>query len=596
MQGGQIRYRWILLFTLVVGALFLIFCFPTFETSDDATIIRMIDGSKGSTDPHLIYQNVLLGYFYMLLYRIPVRIAWYSVFQCAMVLLCMSVLAWCVISFLKGCKGIITALVLELYLGYECLIQMQYTKTAGLAACAGVMLIIHSAVSHGENPDQRREDGSMKRRFSMQAAAGIALILYGSLMRFQQAAVCVALMGGAILYALIILLRRSGNVSRLVVPFVLAGVLVLGGYAIDALSYSRGRLSGFRRFDAARIELLDHGMPDYSEYAGELKAMGMKKSAYRLLRSWTFADPDVFTAQVLEQIGALKGKTDYLSRENLAGFFKTVPAGMLSRRFFWFFIAAALIWLLSGLYMQSVWNILSALYGMAAFGAMNYYLFCSNRYLVNRVDVPMLLGVSLAFLFLSAEAVPEKRGFLHKDLLTVKENSSLRVRNALAAVMSVLALAAVIIHPALRPDLQLRGGSRAEMFRTYAEKQRKLLYQASEDPDHLYLAKLYTISDDYAFGMFETAPKGSLSNILWLGGWSCNSGCYLDIMDAYGISNPLKDMIDNDKVRLVDNKVGQTVKYLRAYYDDSVEATQVKEIGSFPVYTVRTGSSEEKQG
>ena len=139
---GQVSLRLILLLTLAIAALFLILCFPTFETSDDATIIRMVDGSKGSTDPHLIYQNVILGCFYILLYKLPLRLPWYSLFQILMILISMSVLAWCITVLLGRRKGIIMAVMTDLFLGYECIVQIQYTKTAGLAACAGMMLIL----------------------------------------------------------------------------------------------------------------------------------------------------------------------------------------------------------------------------------------------------------------------------------------------------------------------------------------------------------------------------------------------------------------------------------------------------------------------
>ena len=585
---GQVSFRMIMLLTLAIAALFLIFCFPTFETSDDATIIRMVDGSRGSTDPHLIYQNVILGCFYILLYKLPLRLPWYSLVQILMILISMGVLAWCTVLLLGRKKGIIMAFMTDLFLGYECIVQIQYTKTAGLAACAGMLLILCCGWFM---------DRTDRRRKAFLYGSGICLIAYGSMLRFAQAAVCVALMTGGVLYLLLRLaleesmnsghrrqgIRHRNRILKLAAVFLAALVIVLLCFGIDSISYRYGRLSGFKRFDAARIELLDHGMPSYNENAEELKAMGIRRSAYRLLKGWTFADPDVFTAEVLEQIGSLKEPVDYLNRDQIRGFVSEVPAGMLGRRFFYFFLAAVLIWLFAG---RHDWkDLLCALYSAAAFAAMYYYLYCHGRYLVNRVDVPMLLSLGMTFLFLTGVSNPpgmlQERHFSKGDLLT----------GTCAFAMILI----VMLSPALRPDLQLRGGERAGMFRTYAERSRQLLRHASDDPAHLYLAKLYTISDDYAFGVFDTAPVNCLANILWLGGWSYRSGCYLDIMERYGITNPMRDMIDAENVLLVDHQVDRTLKYLRSYYHPDADAREVSAIGDFPVYRVITDNGAEDQ-
>ncbi len=583
---GQVSLRLILLLTLAIAALFLILCFPTFETSDDATIIRMVDGSKGSTDPHLIYQNVILGCFYILLYKLPLRLPWYSLFQILMILISMSVLAWCITVLLGRRKGIIMAVMTDLFLGYECIVQIQYTKTAGLAACAGMMLILCCG---------RFMDRKAHSRKAILYGTGIGLIVYGSMLRFAQAAVCVALMGGGALYLLLYLVSEKrktspdqdqdigtrDRITRLIGVLFAALVIVLLCFGIDSFSYRFGRLSGFKRFDAARIELLDHGMPDYDENEGELKAMGIRRSAYRLLKGWTFADPDVFTAGVLEQIASLKEPVDYVNRDRIRKFVSEVAAGMLRRRFFWLFLATLLIWLFAGRHDRK--DLLCALYGAAAFTAMYYYLYCNGRYLVNRVDVPMLLSLGMTFLFMTGASYPSgtqpERHFSKSDLLT----------GTCAFAMILI----VMLSPSLRPDLQLRGGERASMFRTYAERSRQLLRQASDDPEHLYLAKLYTISDDYAFGVFDTAPVNCLANILWLGGWSYRTGCYLNIMERYGITNPMRDMIDAEDVLLVDHQVDRTLRYLRSYVQKDVDASEVSTIGDFPVYRVTTGNGAE---
>ena len=59
-------------------------------------------------------------------------------------------------------------------------------------------------------------------------------------------------------------------------------------------------------------------------------------------------------------------------------------------------------------------------------------------------------------------------------------------------------------------------------------------------------------------------------------------------MEAHGITNPYRDVINNDSIYLVDDNIDLTLKYIRQYYDSSAQAVFIKTIGNVDVYQIRS--------
>ena len=88
--------------------------------------------------------------------------------------------------------------------------------------------------------------------------------------------------------------------------------------------------------------------------------------------------------------------------------------------------------------------------------------------------------------------------------------------------------------------------------------------------------------------------KGAIARLIenrlrWLKGeWWENPEQGLDVLEEYGVRNPYRDMIDNDRVLLVDNHIGETLRYLQAYYAPDVKAEEVRKYGQIRVYRIVT--------
>ncbi len=80
-----------------------------------------------------------------------------------------------------------------------------------------------------------------------------------------------------------------------------------------------------------------------------------------------------------------------------------------------------------------------------------------------------------------------------------------------------------------------------------------------------------------------------MDNVYWFGGWECRTPGYTQKMEAHGITNPYRDVINNDSIYLVDdNNIDLTLKYIRQYYDSSAQAVFIKTIGNVDVYQIRS--------
>ena len=89
-------------------------------------------------------------------------------------------------------------------------------------------------------------------------------------------------------------------------------------------------------------------------------------------------------------------------------------------------------------------------------------------------------------------------------------------------------------------------------------------------------------------------PIGAGANTCALGGWPAGSPSYTAVLKQYGVENPYRDSINNDKVYWIDNHIDWTISYLHEYYDDQVQA---KQIGTFDekyaMYQLVSGKEEQ---
>lgn len=545
-------------FSAALNGVFLALCllifYPFFDTNDDMGLISLCSGLRGASDMRLVYMNCALGWVFCRLYETVQGVPWFSLVQYALLYCSLTAATWVLIRKLKHTSSLWLVLLFLLVFSYECYIRVQYTKSAGVMTAAGLSLLFY-AVFQEKLP-------------LLPWLGGLSLTLMGSLYRFNQFACETALFLPLGLFFLFSLFRaerkqRIGRFLRCAGTFMLAGVLALGAYGMDRAMYSDAGWEDFLRYDAARSELIDYGFPDYEKNEEAYLELGIDDSAYQLFRSWTHQDSEKITADVLESLVELKSNR----KINLSfgkKFVQTIGKGILKISAFWVFAAMAAAWLLSG--KKQVPEVLTFL-AEAAFLTLLYgYLFYRGRYLFNRVDIGIWMAAAMvtAWLIRTEKPLPLKR-----------------------AGAALFACAVLLSQCAWREHWRVSAQPAAEKAQ---QEERAVLEEIDRDDTHLYLAKASTLSFARAYGVWDGIPYGIGDNEYPLGGWTAQTATYRTVLERYGVKNPFRDMIGNDTVYLIDDKIDITLNYLRRWYDPGAEAEEVKTIGRYTVYRILAGN------
>ena len=542
-------------FNLTVLVLMLLILRPGYETNDDISISMIANGAWGVRDMHVICQNYLLGKLYNLFYTVGHgMIPWYAILQYAFVFSALTTVTCVLFRRLQSEQAFLVNGILLLYFGYECYIRMQYTKTAGIMLGAGAFLLFYEME---------------KKKINRKAVVwGILLAVTGSLYRFEETAVCCVLVAGIGLYFLMNLKQwgeqKKKRLLTLLGVFGLTGILMVGCEILDQRLYaSDPDWDAFMQYNEYRSNLTDYSIPAFADFEEEYKEMGISKTAYKIFRTGlNFYDPDVYSLDTLKKMDELRPRNN-LSRALAENFLKEFPVGYVKITVFLGFLLLAFLWLFWRKSEKQVW--LVAAYEILAMGLIDFYLYYEGRYLENRVEVGMWFAISLVGIWFLDSA----KMHLNRQLV-------------------LIALGCLLIANQSTWKSRWRGLSEQEV------RDQKYLREGFEDivsvdPEGLYLAKLGTITYT-GYGMFSPVPEGIFENVVWYGGWEMGNPLWVDKMAEYHVTNPYRDLIDQEHVYIVDDKINLTLKYIKEYYQKDVEAELVKESTYLKVYRIKTKS------
>ena len=537
---------------VLILALMLLVMSPSFESNDDTTMCQMVNGSLGVYDAHIMFQNYLLGFLYKTLYMAVGAIPWYAIVQYVVLLTAFSAVTYVILQKMDHYCGLCVTVILLIFFAYECYFKLQFTKTAGIAGGASVLLLLY-AVS--------REKVSWKMILFGELFGAV-----GSMFRYRQFLACGALMAGVGVYLVLELGKnfRGQCVRRLCLYAATFGGLlavVFGLHAVDTRFYSGDEdWAYYVQFNKYRAQLVDRSFPDYDTCEDLYLSLGLNRDAYNLYKGLDINDPDKFTLEIEKSLVAAKPKQQ-LTKAFIERFLKDLTPYHFETPMFYCFLLMFLLWLFWG---EHRWRAVLAVLGeLAAFELVYFYMFYDGRYLINRVDVGLWFSASLVMIWLLK---PEK----------------VRMTRQSGVLLCLVVL--LVDQRYWKESWRVNCGGRDEN----KAAQREVLETLSADKDHIYLAKIInTISVSDSYGPFDTMPTGLLDNISWLGGWTTNMVPYKKILGNYGLQNPYKDMIGNEKVRLIDNNIELTMRYLHEYYDEKAEAVCVGEVGKYKLYQIK---------
>lgn len=505
-----------------------------FEANDDLTLAAFVDGQMARTSIYIPYINIALACLMKGIYTLLGQgIAWHTIGQFVLMLAGFVSISWVLFGRVGYKRGTAVSLIMLLFFGVDVYACISYTKTAAVCTVGGMLLLIYAME---DIPKEERK---------LPVVLGVILCVFGFMLRPMEFLPCFGLTAVLCLRWLWNLLftdkaaakEKLRKLITYAAPFVLVLAISGGLWAVNELAWSRQPWKDYHEFDAVRVAYSDYGRPEYREMPEEYDALGISETAAELLYGGNYFDPDAFGKDTMQSISdAREAKfpaksigecLGVLLDKCVGGFFIHLPVYAC--------VLVLLLWFAAGSHQLRDWLTLIGTLGL--FALLYIYLIYRGRYLVDRVDAGLFLALTAAAAFML-----EKKKLCRERLLT-----------ALCLLLAVFTSC-----------YMTRSNFRAN--RTVDRTEAKAAVNALlADSEHIYLAKLDTV-DDTVYSPFEPAGKGYWDRIILLGGWDCNHPAIMANLALYGVENPYRDIVNNERVYIIDDDIDLTLSHIRERY------------------------------
>ena len=534
---------------LILNAVFLVLAVLIvrvgFESNDDPTLAAFVDGQMANPTAYIPYINIVLGAALKGIYTVLGRAtAWHTFCQYALLYAGFTALSFATCERAGALRGAAVSAVVLLFFGVDAYCIINYTKTAAVCTVGGMTLLLWAYERAGRHPAAY--------------ILGVLLAVMGFLLRHMEFLPCFALMAVLCLRPLWDILaakERAGEkcrrFGRLVLPFALVLVLAAGFYAVNEWAWSKEPWTNYHEFDKIRVALSDYGVPAYAQMPEAYEAIGLSETDVALLGSTNYFDPSVFSAETMRAV--TEARDTLFPRPSLGecvGLFldKAIPGFFVNLPVYGFLLVLVL-WLAAGEHGVRGWLIAACEAGL--FALCYLYLIWRGRYLVDRVDLGLLLA---------AAAV----------LALLLDGAKLRREGLLTAL--VLLCAVGTTHYLMRD--WYRTAPAEDKSETRAAYERIL-----EDDQHLYLAKLDAVTDGL-WSPFEPYAPGYWDRIVLLGGFDCLHPAIMENLARYGVENPFRDCVGNSRVYILEDDIDLTLQFIREHYDPDARAERAEPVST----------------
>lgn len=540
-----------LLFAILLNVAFLavlLLCFEVrFEENDDLTVQKYLDGQTAVKTTFVVYINYFLARLLILLYNISGNaLPIFSLLQYAMLLLSFTGLSYMLFRRMELLPAAAASLGILCFFGADSYLALTYTKTAGIATAGGVSLMLAGAM----------EKGGAKKWLPL--GLGAVLLLFALMMRDKEFAACAALMAPLGLWVLGERMssapsgRRLREGGRFLLPFVLTIVLAAVLFLSNELIWNNSEYSDYKQFNAQRSRFVDYNVPEYEEMPEAYESCGIDKYTRDMFMENCY-ERSVWTGETYEKLS--DARDSLVSKpspgECLGMFLDHCLSAFFIQKPIYGLLAALVLWLAWG--RRRLRDFAGLGLAFALFGLLYLYLIHQGRYLVNRTDAGFFFALAVTLLWLID---PQKaRG--DKVL-------------CLVLILTCLGL-----------------GYRQNQNYCYFysgnylgdDSAEKAAVEALIDDEHFFIAEVDALNLSL-YSPLETVPAGYADSIVLIGDWCENHPMNNAAMAAYGIEEPMRDLVDNDKACIISRDISTLLQFIRDNFAPQAKAELLEPLSS----------------
>ena len=545
------RSRLLPLAVLAGNALFFLIVFSLFSCrllNDDLAAASFVNDAWASPDLHLPYQSVLHAALLRGLYVLfGTGLQWLVLWQYALLVLSWSALCL----FLLKKHGLLRGLALDLLLlagfGFVSYLRTSYTMTAGVAACAGMLLLLQGAEASGRG--EKPAPASM--------AAGLLLCAAALALRRSIALPCFALLLPTALPFARTLSSANGfdfrRALRFAAPLLLLGAITLVLLGADRAFWRAEPYAHWEEFNESRTQVLDFsGLIPYEEAPEAYAEAGIRKSELALLSYYDYqiSDPEIFTAEFFRRVLAVsRTSTEAPTLLQVLGRLGAhLARSMVSQPYF---AALALLLLLRLAGGRRVRDAGAALAWVGLFLLLYLYLVVRGRWGLERVDHGLALSG-----FLVLAAFPSPGGKWEKPLAVL--------------FLAGLCFTMLLCHP------------RSELRRNSPVPAHRLdsIYSAlCADEEHVFLDAQLLYCGSLRDPLY-CAPEGAYDRVIPLCGWIAQHPIQRAALERQGLADPYRDCVGREDVCWISDEIDLVVNYIREHYAPDARAERLETLSA----------------
>lgn len=542
------KTNWIisLLINAGIAAAVLLLTQMSYETNDDFAISsRIVDG----------YSEVYFINYYLCFMLTKIQNLIPALNAHVMLQLVLSFISFvCILKLvMDNCREkivVIAASALILFFAIDQYSTIQFTKSAALITTAGAILLI---------------DALIKSRNAFYYIMGFLLFLTGSCLRMEGTLVPFGFAG---IYAIAWMIEhRSGLkgflVERRKAIISVLGILIISAAGLQLASlWANNRspeLKEYTAYNSYRTAIVDYSRLDYyEEQKVEYDKSGFDDFDIKLIKAWIFDYDGAASSENLARIieisdGAekegmtLKKASVQFLRETMKSIRKVTAMGAQV-----IVLVLLGIWLmLAGKWSSRLLVLLSAL----AVAAMHIMLYFVERPAYRAFYVPDICAAMFMIYALSElGALPRWKK---------------------APGIAIVLIAIALILPIYKQSADIfKNNQKRVMSNDFVE-------YLGDNKENFYVVGTREKKSNPGYLTPWKAPDTSIDdNCMGTGSWGTKSPYILDKLSAYEMTNPIKDLIDNDRVRFVGNKnVKNLTAYLNKWYGKDGKKIYFEEVG-----------------